>query len=187
MEDSGRKMEDQAEFLRLPSSVGMARGFRRAKPKKVGLNRPKLSKAMGRLSARYRSRRNLGGIKSSRNRIRSKQAANLAGMLGNTMKAPKPVGRYSSPVHIAEFAESGIKLMRSLNKPSDSAILQQGRGVNLSKNLKPKKPKKKLKAKRVKGSKGIRGTKGGPTPQPVITAFNPSPFGGTAKSLGLQV
>lgn len=150
---------------------------------------------MGRLSAKYsqRFRRGVGG---SRSNVRATQTANLAGALGGSKKKPK-IARYFSPVLLSDTADfrkpiqrvTGLiqKVARQVAKAgSVPDVKSMGRGALASKKFKPPKPKKKLKAKKVKGKKGYRGLKGAPPPLTIATAFNPSPFGGSAKTLGIQ-
>ncbi len=158
-------MRLQSLRTRLPRTGTTTKRKKLPKKYTVAGQRKRLSKRMGTLSDRYRRK----GTRVSK--LRAKQMSNLSGLLSGKKKASSMRGiRFNRYEDNADFAVPSV---------------MTGRGVVASKALKPKKPKKKFKAKGTKGTKGYR-AKGGPSPQPVITAFNPSPFGGSAKSLGIQ-
>lgn len=177
----------------LPSAVGLSSAARRPK-KTYNLNRSRLGKSMSRLSAKYSQRYRRGG--GSKMKVRAVQAGNLSRAMSGSKK-PMKVARYFSPAILcddADFAKP-VKRMTGLVQKVARQVAKAGavpdvhtlgRGQLPGKKFKPPKPKKKLKAKKVKGKKGYRGLSGAPPPQNVITAFNPSPFGGSAKTLGIK-
>ena len=196
----GRKemVTNQANFAVLPSFITKGAGsVARKKPKRLGLGKiqKRLGGSMSRLAAKYSQRfQRVGGAK---NKVRAVQAGNLSGMMKGKLKKPK-IAKYFSPVSssaTADFAKPikrqlGLvqKVARAIAKSGSvpESVKQGGRGVVSSKRFKPAKPKKKLKAKKVKGTRGYRGLKGAPPPLTISTAFNPSPFGGAAKTLGIK-
>lgn len=138
---------------------------------KFRFNRKKLGSRMSNASKGYARRFAMKG--GSKNLVRSKQTANLANRLTGKKLPMQPAGRYSSPAELSSFVSM------------EQAALSGGRGVVAGKKPK-KKIRKKLKAQKVKGTQGVRGNPLGSPPMRPVTAFNPSPYGGDARSLGVR-